>query len=74
MLNRIIDWSLENRSLVLIGALLMVVAGGLALMLWAMMIMSGRMIAYDWFDCGRQPQPAIVNALAGCVTDARPGR
>jgi hypothetical protein len=26
------------------------------------------MIAYDWFDCDRQPQPAIVNVLAGCVT------
>jgi hypothetical protein len=46
-------------------------AGGLALVLWAAMIMSGRMIAYDWFDCVRQPQPAIVNVLAGCVTDSR---
>ena len=45
-------------------------AGGLALVLWAAMIMSGRMIAYDWFDCGRQPQPAIVNVLAGCVTES----
>jgi hypothetical protein len=47
------------------------VAGGLALVLWAVIIMSGRMIAYDWFDCRRQPQPAIVNLLAGCVTDSR---
>ena len=47
------------------------VAGGLALVLWAVIIMSGRMIAYDWFDCHRQPQPAIVNLLAGCVTDSR---
>ena len=47
------------------------VAGGLALVLWAALIMSGRMIAYDWFNCGRQPQPAIVNVLAGCVTDSR---
>jgi len=46
-------------------------AGGLALVLWAAMIMSGRMIAYDYFDCGRQPQPAIVNVLAGCVTEFR---
>lgn len=45
-------------------------AGGLALVLWAAMIVSGRMIAYDWFDCARQPQPAIVNLLAGCVTDS----
>jgi len=46
-------------------------AGGLALMLWAGMIMSGRMIAYDWFDCSRQPQRAIVNLLEGCVTGSR---
>ena len=47
------------------------VAGGLALVLWAVIVMAGRMIAYDWFDCRRQPQPAIVNVLAGCVTDSR---
>jgi hypothetical protein len=46
-------------------------AGGVALVLWAVMIVSGRMIAYDWFDCGRQPQAAIVNLLAGCVTGPR---
>jgi hypothetical protein len=46
-------------------------AGGLAIVLWAAMIMSGRMIAYDFFDCHRQPQPAILNVLAGCVTDSR---
>jgi uncharacterized protein DUF6644 len=46
------------------------VAGGVALALWAAIIMSGRMIAYDWFDCVRQPQPAIVNVLAGCVVHA----
>jgi hypothetical protein len=47
------------------------VAGGVALVLWAAIIMSGRMIAYDWFDCGRQPQPRIVNVLAGCVPGSR---
>jgi hypothetical protein len=46
-------------------------AGGVALVLWAAMIVSGRMIAYDWFDCGRQPQRPIVNVLAGCVTESR---
>jgi hypothetical protein len=46
-------------------------AGGLAIALWAAMIVSGRMIAYDWFDCRRQPQPAIVNLLAGCETGVR---
>ena len=43
-------------------------AGGLALALWAAMIVSGRMIAYDWFDCSRQPQPALINLLQGCPT------
>ena len=46
-------------------------AGGVALVVWGAMIMSGRMIAYDWFDCDRQPQPAVVNVLAGCVTNSR---
>ena len=30
-------------------------------------IVSGRMIAYNWFDCDRQPQPAIINFLTSCV-------
>lgn len=46
-------------------------AGGLALALWVAMIVSGRMIAYDWFDCGRQPQPAIINLLESCLTEPR---
>src|SRR5262249_16724243 len=42
--------------------------GGLALVLWAVLILLGRMIPYQvyWFDCSKQPQPAIVNLLAGC--------
>jgi hypothetical protein len=46
---------------------------GLALVLWATLIMLGRMIPYQvyWFDCNKQPQPAIVNLLAGCITDSR---
>src|SRR5262249_13231499 len=47
------------------------VAGGLALALWAAAIMSGRMIASDWLHCHRQPQPAIVTLLAGCITAPR---
>jgi hypothetical protein len=47
--------------------------GGLALVLWAVLIFLGRMIPYQvyWFDCNQQPQPVIVNLLAGCVTDYR---
>jgi len=39
------------------------VAGALSLLLWIGIVCSGRMIAYNWFDCDRQPQPAIVNFL-----------
>jgi uncharacterized protein DUF6644 len=44
------------------------VSGGVALVLWAVLIMLGRMIPYQtyWFDCSKQPQPAVVNWLVGC--------
>jgi hypothetical protein len=41
-------------------------AGALSLALWASVVIAGRMIAYNWFDCDRQPQPAIVNWAASC--------
>jgi hypothetical protein len=46
------------------------VAGALSLVLWAIIIVSGRMIAYNWFDCDKQPQSWIVNRAAGCVVDS----
>lgn len=42
-------------------------AGLFSLILWACIIVFGRFIAYNWFDCDIQPQPAIVNWFAGCV-------
>jgi uncharacterized membrane protein len=42
-------------------------AAALSLALWAGIIVAGRMIAYNWFDCDIQPQPAFVNWAAGCV-------
>jgi hypothetical protein len=42
------------------------VAGALSLALWISVVVSGRMIAYNWFDCDRQPQSAIVNFLTSC--------
>ena len=48
------------------------IAGALSLMLWGGIIFSGRMIAYNWFDCERQPQPAIINFLTSCVPSADP--
>ena len=42
------------------------VAGMCSLVLWAAIVFSGRMIAYNWFDCGK-PQPALIRAAAGCT-------
>jgi hypothetical protein len=42
------------------------IAGALSLILWIGIIVSGRMIAYNWFDCDKQPQPALINRLTGC--------
>jgi Family of unknown function (DUF6644) len=46
-------------------------AGARSLVLWAIIVVAGRMIAYNWFDCDKQPQPPIVNVLAGCVVESR---
>src|SRR5262245_20507835 len=42
-------------------------AGLFSLILWGAIIVAGRFIAYNWFDCDIQPQPSIVNWFAGCV-------
>jgi hypothetical protein len=41
-------------------------AGAFSLVLWIGIVVSGRMIAYNWFDCDRQPQPDIINFLTSC--------
>src|SRR6266702_3870662 len=43
------------------------IAGALSLVLWIGIVFSGRMIAYNWFDCDRQPQTDIINFLTSCV-------
>lgn len=43
------------------------VAGALSILLWICIVLSGRMIAYNWFDCDRQPQRPIINFLTSCV-------
>ena len=40
-----------------------------SLVLWSLVIISGRMIAYNWFDCDRQPQPRWINELTSCEVD-----
>src|SRR5438128_1823653 len=47
-------------------------AGAVSLTLWICIIFSGRMIAYNWFDCDRQPQAALINFLTSCVAEAGP--
>jgi hypothetical protein len=47
------------------------VAAAASLALWAGVIVAGRMIAYNWFDCDIQPQSAFVNWAAGCVVAPR---
>jgi hypothetical protein len=42
------------------------IAGATSLALWVAIIFSGRMIAYNWFDCD-QPEPAFIDMVAGCV-------
>lgn len=39
---------------------------------WGSIIVMGRMIAYNWFDCDR-PQPDWVVALAGCTINFSAG-
>jgi hypothetical protein len=47
-------------------------AGAASLLLWGAIVFSGRFIAYNWFDCDRQPQSDLVNLLAGCVVEPAP--
>jgi len=43
------------------------VAALVSLVLWAGIVVAGRMIAYNWFDCDIQPQPDFINWVSGCV-------
>lgn len=38
----------------------------LSLLFWVLVVICGRLIAYDWFDCDVEPAAPIA-ALAGCV-------
>ena len=42
------------------------VAGLVSLFVWTGVVFSGRLIAYNWFQCDIQPQSAFVNWAAGC--------
>jgi hypothetical protein len=38
-----------------------------SIVLWFAIVVRGRMIAYNWFDCDLQPQSDFINWAAGCV-------
>ncbi len=38
----------------------------ISLTIWVLMIVMGRFIAYNWYDCGK-PQPDVINALQECA-------
>jgi hypothetical protein len=38
-----------------------------SIFLWFAIVVAGRMIAYNWFDCDIQPQSDFINWAAGCV-------
>jgi uncharacterized protein DUF6644 len=44
------------------------VAGFCSLALWAAIVFSGRLIAYNWFDCGKR-QSTFISMVAGCTPD-----
>ena len=44
-------------------------AGAASLFLWAFIIVCGRMIAYNWFDCDMNPGPTM-RMLTGCAPKA----
>lgn len=43
------------------------VAAVVSLVAWASVVVAGRLIAYNWFACDLQPQPAFINWAAGCL-------
>jgi len=45
------------------------VAGLISLVVWTGVVFSGRLVAYNWFECDIQPQPAVVNWVAGCQVE-----
>jgi len=40
----------------------------LSLGIWVLVVVCGRLIAYDWFDCIHEP-PAFVQVVAGCLVE-----
>jgi hypothetical protein len=47
-------------------------AGAASLFLWAVIVVCGRMIAYNWFDCDMNPGPTM-RMLTGCAAKVDTG-
>jgi hypothetical protein len=58
---RISEWDLSPRPPAAAR-----MAAAVSIFAWAAVVVTGRFIAYNWFDCDIQPQPAFVNWAAGC--------
>ena len=43
------------------------ISGAVSIGVWLAIVVWGRLIAYNWFDCDLQPQPDWVNWAAQCV-------
>ena len=43
------------------------IGAGLSLALWTGVVLCGRLIAYDWYDCGQPANSDFMNWAAGCV-------
>jgi hypothetical protein len=63
---RVAEWDLAP-----VAPLAARAAAVISLILWAGIVVAGRMIAYNWFDCDIQPQPDFINWAAGCVVPSR---
>jgi hypothetical protein len=44
------------------------VGASLSITLWVLIVICGRLIAYDWFDCRAEPS-SFIATLAGCIAD-----
>ena len=49
------------------------IGAGVSLALWCGVIITGRFIAYDWFDCGQPGNGAFINWAAGCIAESAGG-
>ena len=43
------------------------ISGAVSIGVWLVIVVLGRLIAYNWLDCDLQPQPDWVNWAAQCV-------